>query len=66
MEKMVRYIVPQLRRTYDAVVRTLMPWRMIDVLSRLDDVERQGEDKVPEQPTEAREGPDRGPPTGKV
>lgn len=37
---MIRYLSPQLRRTYGAVVRTLMPWRVIDALSNLDDAEK--------------------------
>lgn len=38
---MVRYLAPQLKRTYDRVLRTLMPWRMIDALETLDEADRQ-------------------------
>ncbi len=37
---MVRYLTPQLKRTYDRVVRTLMTWRMIDALENLDEAGR--------------------------
>lgn len=63
---MARYIGPQLRRTYDAVVRTLMPWRMIDALSSLDEAEKRGEDVVSERPADGRDGPGSGPPTSNV
>lgn len=64
---MARYIGPQLRRTYDAVVRTLMPWRMIDALSSLDEAEKRNEDVVSERPSDGRrDGPGSDPPTSNV
>lgn len=43
---MVRYLSPQLKRTYDRVVRTLMPWRMIDALENLEEADRKSGDGV--------------------
>ena len=63
MEKMVRYLAPQLKRTYDAVVRTLMPWRMIDALSSLDEATKRAEDEGPVPPSDERDETDQGPPT---
>ncbi len=64
MERMVRYLTPQLRRTYDAVVRTLMPWRMIDALSALDENDKRTKEQTDGQPREARDDDEPGsPPT---
>lgn len=53
---MVRYLTPQLKRTYDRVVRKLMPWRMIDALETLDEAARRSKDGVPAG--DARDGQD--------
>lgn len=63
---MVRYLTPQLKRTYDRVVRTLMPWRMIDALETLDEAGRRrsdGEDSARGADGSARDGEDQGPPS---
>lgn len=44
---MVRYLTPQLKRTYDRVVRSLMPWRMIDALENLEDSDRRSAERAP-------------------
>lgn len=59
---MVRYLTPQLRRTYDAVVRTLMPWRMIDALSSLDEADKHADEQKDGPPREVRDGDEPGPP----
>lgn len=71
---MLRYLSPQLRRTYGAVVRTLMPWRVIDALSNLDDAEKRrgeagedtGTDTSPDIASTHEDGPDPGPPSRKA
>ncbi|WP_144083557.1 hypothetical protein [Hyphomicrobium nitrativorans] len=63
---MVRYLTPQLKRTYDRVVRTLMPWRMIDALENLDEAgrRRSGEEDVSRSHDQnGRTDEDQGPPS---
>lgn len=63
---MLRYLTPQLRRTYGAVVRTLMPWRVIDALSNLDDAEKRGDELKTAPPSNEGDRADPGPPSTKV
>ena len=59
---MVRYLTPQLKRTYDRVVRTLMPWRMIDALENLEDADRKRANSAPEpHDRDGRSDEDQGP-----
>lgn len=59
---MVRYLAPQLKRTYDKVVRTLMPWRMIDALENLEDANLRSKEAVNRHDApDAQNGDDPGP-----
>lgn len=60
---MVRYLTPQLKQTYDKVLRKLMPWRMIDALETLDEADSRAGEGVAgraasEKPGETPEGQD--------
>lgn len=70
VEKMIRYIGPQLKQTYDAVVRKLMPWRMIDALSSLDEAGKRVEDRAPDaaatSPSEPNDDDGAAPPSMKA